>query len=1428
MDPILAELMQGPADTELEALIKLRGGQTPPAVTLVSRFGSVATCRLRRGDIQQVWSDPRVVSLKAPRLLDALHQEPLGLGEANDTELRATDLRRPDNLQATGAGCVFGVVDFGCDFAHPNLRDEYGRTRLLALWDQRGQANPASPAPYGYGRLLTRAAIDVALEQDDPYTALDYDSADVDAPPGAGAHGTHVLDIAAGNGRLGGSPLGVAPGAELIFVHLANSRVFGLSDLGDSVRILEALDFIHRTAGKRPCVINTSLGSHSGSHKGESLLEQGMDALLLDHPGRAITQSCGNYYRAATHASGRIGPGQERTLTWITDAADRTPNEFEVWYEGRDRLLVEVFAPNSQAPFRARQGETVPLIIDGEGVGRLYHRASDPGSGDHHVDLFLSPDAPAGAWRLRLSADEVVDGRFHAWIERDSGCRSCQTRFVEEDAEPTTTTGTICNGFQTLAVGAYDAHREGLPLVSASSAGPTRDGRTKPDLIAPGGAILAARSHPRTVDDAPLLTRKTGTSMAAPHVAGTLLLMFEAAGRLLPIAETRRALLGELEPVEAGDQDRRRLGGGRLNIAHSVERATALGHLPAGDDMAHFDNEPDDSLFPETPPLDDIQAHSENTLSEATNRNFILVSGGPGLFDDRDDEHDKSWANYVTPPLLLSDGSGPNRSLGASDEEVWWFIYKPAYVRRWEDDVKHRRKSVKEVRDKGFSSYVDLLEGRAKSRGWNLRWLEKADELWSKLKTFSDPISRLWYWGHARDGLWLTLAHSSSATPVAPDSHEIIAVDDIKDNATSKLKKSFRAGSSARRHRFLGCNSDNFAKVWAKTFAVETEGFKGVILFDGIHATDGEPTLKSGTKRKWFAAGGSSQSAPSEEQDDGFLDSALWPDKEIPASSQPLWQEMMPVPALEVDSAFLPTASASAPSAQLHEIAANLPLVDRADGVMETGEAAARFMDAALGLYGAANRTLWENDFEILGGPGETLSAQPERGDLLIERALDEGGLARLSVVEAQDTGGMIRIRRIDNSRRCAWRLRGSSARPRLPGNAMLLRPWNGLDGDGIADILETESVLHHCRPGEGPPAALPDPEGRGLHPLVYRGSDRRRSRNPTVGDAQWLLNKFLSALDSGGYHCRTGADLAAIGRMRATLSPALLRVDCRFGPQTDTATRIFQRCVFPGQREEWDGKIGPLTWAELERLRPAPIITPPPLRPPTSPPVPDNVRELLQRIQDALESLKEWIPDAIENIVCPGIKAPSRLRFLDPAEQAEARTVYGASLDFSHILITDGLGCGGRPFTVAFPVSGDWWIAMNQGSIASFATRPRSDTLIHELAHAWQSQHHGSDPTAFMQNSMINQAAAAAMSAMPGGEASAYAYIPGKPFGEYAAEQIAEQIEDSYNSTGSPTPAIVSHVSSVASGVADAANQISLTVMNGFERRSTAGVIWP
>lgn len=99
----------------------------------------------------------------------------------------------------------------------------------------------------------------------------------------------------AGNGLAGG-PVGVAPDADLVFVHLADRRTGGLANLGDSVGILEAVDFIARTAGRRPWMINVSVGRHGGPTT-DRRTELALDAMLRARPGRFVVQGAGNYFR---------------------------------------------------------------------------------------------------------------------------------------------------------------------------------------------------------------------------------------------------------------------------------------------------------------------------------------------------------------------------------------------------------------------------------------------------------------------------------------------------------------------------------------------------------------------------------------------------------------------------------------------------------------------------------------------------------------------------------------------------------------------------------------------------------------------------------------------------------------------------------------------------------------------------------------------------------------------------------------------------------------------------------------------------------------------------------------------------------------------------------------------------------------------------
>lgn len=568
MDPALREIIATKAPAkEMEAIIKLaKPDVVPNGAQLVAQFGDIATCRMQVRNIEEVWADDAVVSLKAPR---AVGQEPAFEG-FDDVGEGASLGANPTPF--TGKGVIIGIVDWGFDFTHPNFLNLDGSTRFLAIWDQTVAADP-SAAKYGYGKVHTEQQLNEALKTLMPFDTIGYHPAQGD-PDGSGSHGTHVTDIAAGNGTVGTS--GMAPSATLVGVHLSAGNTGGLATLGDSVRILEAIDFIAEMAGEIPLVINLSVGKHGGAHQGNSLVEQGMDNFLKEKPGRAIVNSAGNYFSAQIHASGRVMPGGSTTIAWEVDKNDHTPNELEVWYSHRDKLRLKIQLPNTQKhTVEVDLGENQVLTFQGKIVGRAYHRANEPNTGDNHIDIFLYKNAPKGIWRLTLEGIDVVDGRWHAWIERDGGCHSCQSKFPLHNADPSFTTGSICNGMYTIAVGAYDTRDPERKAVFFSSAGPTSDGRKKPNLLAPGMGIQAARSTRRDAARSKgELTFKSGTSMAAPHVTGAIALLFEVVGQRLPIERTRSLLLSSADPPPKGEERTlNQYGEGYLNVESLIDAA---------------------------------------------------------------------------------------------------------------------------------------------------------------------------------------------------------------------------------------------------------------------------------------------------------------------------------------------------------------------------------------------------------------------------------------------------------------------------------------------------------------------------------------------------------------------------------------------------------------------------------------------------------------------------------------------------------------------------------------------------------------------------------------------------------------------------------------------------------------------------------------
>ena len=579
-----------PRDVFKRVVVQLNQDQIP------ERFASLHwnrvihrtyTVNVPLSELADLGGDPGVKFVEAGREIAA----------ALDTSREAIRAR-PEDLPADtgydGAGVVIGVIDWGCDFTLDDFRDDAG-SRIEFLWDQSLQPQPGehSPVGFGYGVEYNKAAINRALRTPTPFEVVRH-------TPDPSSHGTHVLGVAAGNGRSSDHEypadrfVGVAPAASLVFVQPARSKA--AEALTDSTRVVDAVSYIFEKARalRRPCVVNLSLSQNGGSHDGESLVERIIDQ-FLEEPGRAFVVVAGNEHVWRGHASGTVAAGAPRVLHWKVggglgpdgtvqpEGPDRTANEMEIWYSSEDRFRVTVADPSGtvvgelepdDAPLDRALDDGNQVFIDSERFTAL--------SGDARIFIELHPgtsgkkEVRGGVWTVTLEpAGEVRNGRFHAWIERDrrspANNYADQSYFAAADATAEATVGTPGTARRSICVASYDHRAAAAVPHPASGRGPTRDGRRKPDVAAPGVAIVSSAAlggRPAAPGARPVRVAMTGTSMAAPHVAGVVALLLEKNPRLTA-AQIVRILAASARPVEGGDPAA--WGAGRLDARQALD-----------------------------------------------------------------------------------------------------------------------------------------------------------------------------------------------------------------------------------------------------------------------------------------------------------------------------------------------------------------------------------------------------------------------------------------------------------------------------------------------------------------------------------------------------------------------------------------------------------------------------------------------------------------------------------------------------------------------------------------------------------------------------------------------------------------------------------------------------------------------------------------
>lgn len=397
-----------------------------------------------------------------------------------------------DRFGLEGEGVLIGFIDTGIDYTHPGFRNEDGTTRIDYIYD----------LSLG-GVVYDRDQINLALQSQDPSSVVpSFDQT---------GHGTHVAGIACAGGRISEGYYGVAPKSSIAMVKSTRGR-FALS-----TNIMKGLKFLIDKSKElnKPLVVNISLSTNDGAHNGKSLLEQYI-SIVSTLERVTIVIAAGNEGDAAHHIGGELQPQQ---TIFLNVASGERAIVFNLYKPVLSNISIRIITPTgiNSGDILIREGYSEGNI--GRDRYQVYYTGPKPFDLIGEVSIAITTNAQflsTGQWGIRINLLNQYDGVFDMWLPISEGLNT-NTRFLQ----PTVlnTLGIPATVSNVIAVGSYNYITNNISSFSGR-------GRTamfqaiRPDLVAPGEDIASLAPN-RSFDT------KTGTSMAAPNVAGIAALMME-------------------------------------------------------------------------------------------------------------------------------------------------------------------------------------------------------------------------------------------------------------------------------------------------------------------------------------------------------------------------------------------------------------------------------------------------------------------------------------------------------------------------------------------------------------------------------------------------------------------------------------------------------------------------------------------------------------------------------------------------------------------------------------------------------------------------------------------------------------------------------------------------------------------------------------
>ena len=528
--------------------------------TLYAQLGDISIVTIPLSQVGRLAAQPAVERIEANRRASV----------TLDTVPEVSNIRpvyQPTRQHSafTGRGVVVGVVDVGFDLTHPTFYNNSQRTeyRIKAFWDQLAK-----------GDQTTIGRLPVGCDYVTPADILAQGCATDGKDEG---HGTHTAGIAAGSGY--DSPYrGVAYESELCLVANAVTEDTAYIDSQDLYLYTSATDalafkycFDYAEQQGKPCVVSFSEGYTPYMDDDDLLYNDFLERLT--GPGRIFVASAGNESRRLTYMEKPAGKEQVGAFLQsdgkhpLYRIKSDKPVAFSLYaYKDSNTPTHRLHIAADDERWATILMDT--LFVDDDTLAVVinnypsaFDRQSTVWMVQMHSNVELNKWPPLA---IVISGQEqqaaLMGSSTNALANLDIDPRWNDAQTSHNILSPGCLTAPICVGSTSYRPQFRNVKEEWVKTVYSneqqgcwapfSSVGPTLDGRTKPDVTAPGRNVISAYSsyyleeHPdNTAWDVAYSDvdgrsypwhADSGTSMSTPVVAGIIALWLQANPTLTP------------------------------------------------------------------------------------------------------------------------------------------------------------------------------------------------------------------------------------------------------------------------------------------------------------------------------------------------------------------------------------------------------------------------------------------------------------------------------------------------------------------------------------------------------------------------------------------------------------------------------------------------------------------------------------------------------------------------------------------------------------------------------------------------------------------------------------------------------------------------------------------------------------------------------